>query len=91
MTFDRDSFFIGNQWVQPTTSKRFEIVGASTSEVIASVPEGAEADIDAAVAAARDAFDNSGWATSTPAERAAIMQRFIAAIARRGPELAAGG
>ena len=89
MTFDRDSFFIGNQWVQPTTSKRFEIVGASTSEVIASVPEGAEADIDAAVAAARDAFDNSGWAASTPAERAAVMQRFIAAIARRGPELAA--
>ena len=89
MNLDRDSFFIGNQWVRPTTSNVLRIVGASTSELIATVPEGAEADIDAAVAAARDAFDNSGWATSTPAERAAVMQRFIAAIARRGPELAA--
>jgi len=89
MNLDRDSFFIGNHWVRPTTSNVFRIVGASTSEVIATVPEGAEADIDAAVAAARDAFDNSGWATSTAAERAAVMQRFIAAIAKRGPELAA--
>ncbi len=89
MKLDRDSFFIGNQWVQPSSSKRFQLIGASTGEVIATVPEGAEADIDAAVAAARDAFENSGWATSTPAERAAVMQRFIAALARRGPELAA--
>lgn len=88
MTLDRNAFFIGNAWVKPASTRRFEIIGASTSEVIATVPEGVEADIDAAVAAARDAFDNGSWAKASPAERAEVMQRFIAALAKRSNELA---
>jgi geranial dehydrogenase len=85
---DRDAFFIGNAWTRPSSSRRFDLIGASTGEVAGSVPEAQEADVDAAVAAARQAFDRSGWATSPPAERAAVMQRFLEALARRGPELA---
>ena len=88
MTLDRNAFFIGNAWVKPASTRRFEIIGASTSEVIATVPEGVEADIDAAVAAARDAFDNGSWAKASPAERAEVMQRFITALAKRSNELA---
>ena len=69
MIHDRDAFFIGNQWVQPASSKKIELVGASTEEVIATVPEAVEADVDRAVAAAREAFDHSGWATMAPADR----------------------
>lgn len=88
MITSRDSFFIGNEWVKPSSDRRFTLTNASTEEEIGTVPEGVEADIDAAVAAARDAFDNSGWATSAPAERAAVMERFMAAIAARGADIA---
>lgn len=88
MTMDRDAFFIGNEWVKPSSSRTFEIVGASTGEVIAIVPEAAEADVDAAVAAARHAFDHSGWPQMAPIERAAVMQRFMGALATRGQQIA---
>ena len=85
---DRNAFFIGNRWVSPASERRFTLINASTEEVIASVPEACEADVDAAVAAAREAFDNSGWATMTYADRASVMERLMAAIAARGANLA---
>jgi geranial dehydrogenase len=88
MTGDRNAFFIGNQWVEPASTRCFNMINASTEESIASVPEGCEADIDAAVAAARTAFAASGWASAHPAERAAVMDRFMAAIAARGEAIA---
>lgn len=88
MITSRDAFFIGNEWVKPASDRTFTLINASTEEAIGTVPEAVEADIDAAVAAARDAFDNSGWAQTSPAERAAVMERFITAIAARGPQIA---
>jgi geranial dehydrogenase len=85
---DRDAFFIGNRWVKPSSSSRFELIGAASGEVIASAPEAQEADVDAAVAAARAAFDDSGWSKAPIAERAAVMRAFLAALAARGPEIA---
>ena len=88
MMQNRDAFFIGNEWLKPASSKTFQLVGASTGDVIAIVPEAVEADVDRAVAAAREAFDHSGWATMAPAERASVMRRFMAALATRGADLA---
>ena len=85
---DRDRFFIGNEWVRPSSDRTFTLVGASTEEVIATVPEAVEADIDRAVSAARAAFDGSGWPTMPPAERADVMRRFLGALAARGDALA---
>lgn len=56
MIVARDAFFIGNEWVKPASSRRFNLVNASTEEPLGTVPEGVEADIDAAVAAARRAL-----------------------------------
>lgn len=88
MNLDRRAFFIGNTWMEPHSSRQFAIVGASTGETVATVPEGTEADIDQAVAAARKAFDDGAWSNATVAERAAVMMRFAEAIAKRGAELA---
>lgn len=88
MTQYHKAFFINNEWTRPSSSRTFAIVGASTGEVIATVPEAAEADIDAAVAAARHAFDHSGWPQLASADRAAVMQRFMGALATRGAQLA---
>ena len=82
----RDAFFIGGEWVKPSTSKRFEVIGANTGEVIGSVPEGAEADIDRAVVAARAAF-NGPWGRTTGTERSALINRFADAIEKRSAEI----
>ena len=88
MTQFRNEFFIGGRWTKPASDRRFELINASSEAVIASVPEGTEADIDAAVAAARKAFETSGWADATPAARAVVMERVMAAVAARGEQIA---
>ena len=83
-----DKFFIGGDWVSPASSRIIEVRNASTGEVIGSVPEGAEGDIDAAVAAARRAFDDpSGWSSWAPSERAAALERLAAELETRAPEI----
>ncbi len=88
MTFDKHHFFIGNEWVAPATSRTFELVEASTGQPLGRAPEASEADVDRAVAAARHAFDQSGWPAMAPTERAAVMRAFLGALAKRGEELA---
>jgi aldehyde dehydrogenase (NAD+) len=75
-----DSFFIGGKWVAPTGSDTLEVVSPSTEEVIGSVPVSTTADIDKAVAAAREAFDLGPWPRMSPAERADIMTTISAGI-----------
>lgn len=70
MTLYIDSLFIGGEWIPPTSSHRINVISASTEEHIGSVPEAREADVDAAVAAARAAFDDpSGWSQWSAADR----------------------
>lgn len=88
MKTERNTFYIDGQWVPPASAAHFQIVNASTEEVIGVVPEGAPADIDRAVAAARRAFEDSAWSRHTPAERGAALQRFADAIEKRSADLA---
>ena len=87
MGIEHKSFFIGGDGVSPASSKRFDVINATTEESLGSVPEGVEADMDRAVAAARKAFDHSGWATSAPSERAAALNRFADALEKRADDL----
>jgi len=84
-----DSLFIGGEWVRPSSSARIEVTSASTEESIGSVPEAAEADVDAAVAAARRAFDDpGGWSQWEPAARAEAIERLAAELEARSAQLA---
>jgi acyl-CoA reductase-like NAD-dependent aldehyde dehydrogenase len=77
MTDNRSELFIGGVWTAPSSSNRITVRSASTEQVIGSVPEAGEADVDAAVAAARRAFDDpTGWATWQPERRADILDRL---------------
>jgi aldehyde dehydrogenase (NAD+) len=88
MTIIHDTLFIGGEWVPPSSASRIEVRNASTGEVIGSVPEAAEADIDAAVAAARRAFDDqSGWSALAAAERANALERLAAELEARAQEI----
>ena len=70
---EHDQLFIGGKWTAPSTSEVIEVHCPATGEYVGKVPLAAAADVDAAVAAARDAFDNGPWPTTPPKERAAVI------------------
>lgn len=78
------SHFINGEFVD--SGRRFPIVYPATGEQIGSAPEGSEAEIDQAVAAARAAF--ASWSRLKPSERRRILHRFADAIESHGDELA---
>lgn len=86
--FERDRLFIGGHWVAPAGTSTLDVVCPSTEEVVGRVPEGTDADVDRAVAAARAAFDGGAWRARTPAERAGALAATSELIADRADELA---
>jgi betaine-aldehyde dehydrogenase len=88
MTLDRDTFFIDGGWVAPATDATLRIASPHSEELVATVPEGSTADIDAAVAAARAAFDSGPWPRMSPAERIAVVEAFSLLYASRLDEMA---
>jgi aldehyde dehydrogenase (NAD+) len=72
-TTEYDKLFIGGKWTEPSTSEVIEVHCPATGEYVGKVPLAAAADVDAAVAAARAAFDNGPWPTTPPKERAAVI------------------
>jgi acyl-CoA reductase-like NAD-dependent aldehyde dehydrogenase len=71
-----DKLFIAGEWVEPSTDETIDVVMPSTGEVVATVAAPARADADAAVAAAREAFDAGPWPRMSAEERAAVCARF---------------
>jgi aldehyde dehydrogenase (NAD+) len=88
MTLDRDTFFIDGRWAAPTGTDRLQVVSPHSEQVVATVPEGSVGDIDAAVAAARRAFDEGPWPRMTPAERIAVIEAFSMLYAGKLSEMA---
>jgi acyl-CoA reductase-like NAD-dependent aldehyde dehydrogenase len=64
----KDKLFIGGRWVAPAGGETIEVHNAGNGEVMGRVPAGNEKDADAAVKAARSAFE--GW-KETPVEKRA--------------------
>jgi betaine-aldehyde dehydrogenase len=85
---DRDTFFIGGEWVPPAGTGTLPVVSPTTEAVIATVPDAMLADVDRAVAAARQAFDEGPWPRMTPAERADVMAVMSGALQARTDEIA---
>src|ERR1700737_2514565 len=73
VTTEYDKLFIGGKWTDPSTSDVIEVHCPATGEYVGKVPLAAKADVDAAVAAARTAFDEGPWPSTPPAERAAVI------------------
>jgi acyl-CoA reductase-like NAD-dependent aldehyde dehydrogenase len=83
-----DKLFIGGEWATPSSAARIAVRSASTEEPIGEAPEAAEADVDAAVAAARRAFDDpSGWSQWEPDRRGAALERLAAELEARAQEV----
>jgi acyl-CoA reductase-like NAD-dependent aldehyde dehydrogenase len=83
----RDKIYIGGEWVSSTGSGTLEVINATTEQVMGSVPEGTVEDVNAAVAAARAAFES--WSQTSVQERSDWMARIAAALGARMDEIAA--
>ena len=97
VTLDRDveafvaapqQLFINGQWADAASGKTFETPNPATGEMLARVAEGSAEDIDRAVRAARQAFDNGPWSRMTPSERGRIIWRIGDLILEHAEELA---
>jgi betaine-aldehyde dehydrogenase len=84
----KDKLYIGGEWAAPASSGVIEVISPTTEEVIARVPDGSNADIDRAVAAARQAFDRGPWPRMAPSERADVMAKLSGLIQARSQEFA---
>jgi len=83
-----DTLFIGGEFVKPESADVIDVVSPHTEEVIGQVPDASPADIDTAVAAARQAFDDGPWPTMAPEERGAAIARLANALQSRGEQIA---
>ena len=68
-------FYINGKWVEPVSKTRMGVENPATEEIVCEVALGGQADIDAAIMAARAAFD--AWTIRPVPERIAIMKRVL--------------
>lgn len=79
---------VGGEWVEARSGKTFESVNPYTGKVWATAPEADEGDVDRAVRAAREAFEEGPWGRMTATERARLMRRLAELIAENAEDLA---
>jgi len=82
---ERYGHFIGGEWIEP--AETYETISPATEESLALIGEGTEEEVDAAVAAARDAFAN-GWSALPGSERAKYLFRIARILQERSREFA---
>jgi aldehyde dehydrogenase (NAD+) len=82
-----DRFYIGGEWVTPSTDATIEVIDSGTEEHFFSVAEARDEDMDRAVSAARLAFDEGPWPRMTHAQRAEYLTLLGAGMAARGEEI----
>src|SRR5919108_4183108 len=84
---ERYGLFVGGDWVEPRSGEFHPSVSPATEEPLAEVAYAGAADVDLAVAAARDAFEN-GWSDLPASERAKYLFRIARILQERSREFA---
>ncbi len=83
-----DRIFVGGRWQAASGGDRIEVVSPHTEEVIAHAAAGSAQDVDAAVRAARAAFDEGPWPRMSHAERIAAVEKLAAVYSTHVDEMA---
>src|SRR3954470_21643386 len=84
-----DKLLIGGRWAEPATTELLDIRSPHDQSLVGRAAQASPADVDRAVAAAREAFDHGPWPRMTPGERQSVITRFNTSHAARAEELAA--
>ncbi|HSJ95417.1 MAG TPA: aldehyde dehydrogenase family protein, partial [Gaiellaceae bacterium] len=83
----RYGLFVGGEWLEPKSGEYRPSISPATEEPLAEVAYGGAEDVDLAVTAARDAYEN-GWSGLRPSERAKYLFRIARILQERSRELA---
>ncbi|MGE0170390.1 aldehyde dehydrogenase family protein [Nocardioides sp.] len=81
-----DLLYLGGEWRAPHGHEAIEVVNAATELAMSAVPAGDEADVDAAVSAAAEAFPT--WSETSPQQRAALLRALAGVLERHNEALA---
>ncbi len=81
------NFYIDGKWVTPHSTKTLEVLNPANEEVVGTITLGDQEDVNRAVAAAKKAFQT--FSKTTVAERAALLEKIIAAYQKRMPDIGA--
>lgn len=68
-------FYINGQWVSPSNAPVCDVINPATEQVVAQISLGTQADVDAAVAAAKAAFTD--FSCSPVEDRIALLERIL--------------
>src|SRR3984957_4016213 len=82
-----DRFYIGGQWVAPSSDSTISVIDSDTEQVYFTVAEAQAADISHAVEAARNAFDNGPWPRLTHEQRAEYLRAIGCEVSKRSDDL----
>ena len=85
---NNDRFFIGGEWVKPSSDAVLDVIDSATEQLYFSVPEAQPGDMDLAIGAARQAFDHGPWPRMTHAERAGYMRAMADELEARADDYA---
>ncbi len=83
---EKRDFYINGTWVAPTQPHDLTVINPSTEEACAVISLGDEADTNAAVAAAKTAFES--WAFTSKEDRLALIEQILKVYNARGDDLA---
>ena len=82
---DCRKFFIDGEWVESTSRRDLDVINPATEDVVGVIRLGTASDVDAAVRAARAAFDS--FSQTSREDRVALLQRIIASMQKHLPRL----
>jgi len=82
------ALLIGGEHVAPADGRTFDVEDPATGQTVARAAHGGAADVDAAVGAAREAFENGPWATAPAAEREHVLRTLADLVDGHADELA---
>ncbi|HEX4557720.1 MAG TPA: aldehyde dehydrogenase family protein [Mycobacterium sp.] len=81
--FERNAHFIGGAWVPAQGTEMIEVTSPATEEVVGRVPVALPGEVDAAVDAARAAFESGPWPRLSVEQRAAYLRRLVDSLTAR--------
>ncbi|KAG7660390.1 ALD5 [[Candida] subhashii] len=89
LTYEQPTgLFINNEFVYPKQKKTMEVVSPSTEELITEVYEALPEDVEAAVVAAEEAYNNTDWATGPPTQRMDVLLKLADLVEENAETLA---
>lgn len=86
MSNNNQKFYINGQWVDPIGTETLDVINPATEEAIATIAMGSTGDVDAAVAAAKDAFVS--FSQTSKEERIELLDKIIAVYGERMGDIA---